>query len=91
MAPLGPLSELIMLGNNRGGEMSDQRYFAELFDGENGVPGYFDDEVIDASNDQEAIGKAGVWAASHKLGVVAMLVVKQGIRGVHSRKIYLGA
>ena len=71
--------------------MSDQRYFAELFDGENGVPGYFDEEVIDASNDQEAIGKAGVWAASHKLGVVAMLVVKQGARGVHSRKIYLGA
>ena len=71
--------------------MIDQRYSAELSDNENGEPIYFDNEVIDASNDQEAIGKAGVWAASHKLGAVAMLIVKQGIRGVHSRKIYLGA
>lgn len=30
-------------------------------------------------------------ARSHKFGVVAMLIVKQGIRGVHSRKTYLGA
>jgi hypothetical protein len=67
------------------------RYFAELSDSENGESVYFDNEVIDASNDQEAIGKAGKWAASHRLGVVAMLIVKQGIRGVHSRKIYLGA
>ena len=71
--------------------MIDQGYVAELSDDENGEPIYFDNEVIDASNDQEAIGKAGLWAASHKLGVVAMLIVKQGIRGVHSRKIYLGA
>jgi hypothetical protein len=28
---------------------------------------------------------------SHRLGAVAMLIVKQGFRGVHSRKIYLGA
>jgi hypothetical protein len=51
----------------------------------------FDNEVIEASNDQEAIGKAGEWAASHRLGVVAMLIVKQGLRSIHSRKIYLGA
>jgi hypothetical protein len=74
-----------------GGRNERSTILCRVFDGENGVPGYFDDEVIDASNDQEAIGKAGVWAASHKLGVVAMLVVKQGARGVHSRKIYLGA
>ena len=90
-APFGPLSELMLLGNNRGTKMIDERYFAELSDNENGVPIYFDNEVIDASNDQEAIGKAGEWAASRKLGAVAMLVVKQGIRGVHSRKIYLRA
>jgi len=71
--------------------MSDDRYFAELSDFENGEPIYFENEVIDAENDQEAIGKAGVWAASQRLGVVAMLTVKQGFRGVHSRKIYLGA
>jgi len=71
--------------------MIDERYFAELSDNENGVPIYLDDEVIDASNDQEAIGKAAEWAASHRLGVVAMLIVKQGPRGVHSRKVYLGA
>jgi hypothetical protein len=52
---------------------------------------YYDNQVIEASNDQEAIGKAGEWAASLRLGVVAMLIVKQGFRGVHSRKIYLGA
>jgi hypothetical protein len=70
--------------------MIDDRYFAELSDSEDGVPICFDIQVIDASNDQEAIGKAGEWAASQRLGVVAMLIVKQGIRGVHSRKIYLG-
>ena len=70
---------------------ADERYFAELSDSENGKPVYFDNEDIEASNDQEAIVKAGEWAASHKLGAVAMLIVKQGIRGVHSRKIYLGA
>jgi len=71
--------------------MTDQRYFAELSDFESGEPIYFENEVIEASNDQEAIGKAGVWAASQRLGVVAMLTVKQGFRGVHSRKVYLGA
>ena len=91
MAHFGPFSELMLLGDNWGTKMMDERYFAELSDNENGVPIYFDNEVIDASNDQEAIGKAGEWAARHKLGVVAMLVVKQGIRGVHSRKIYLRA
>ncbi len=70
---------------------TDERYLAQLSDSENGEPVYFDHEVIEASNDHEAIGKAGVWAASHRLGVVAMLIVKQGVRGVHSRKIYLGA
>ena len=70
---------------------ADDRYFAELSDSESGEPVYFDNEVIEASNDQEAIGKAGEWAVSHRFGVVAMLIVKQGIRGVHSRKIYLGA
>jgi hypothetical protein len=70
---------------------AEDRYFAELFDNENGEPIYFDNEVIEASNDQEAIGKAGAWAAGHRLGVIAMLIVRQGIRGVHSRKIYLGA
>jgi len=69
---------------------ADDRYFAELSDNENDEPVYFDNEVIEASNDQEAIGKADEWAASHRLGAVAMLIIKQGIRGVHSRKIYLG-
>ena len=69
---------------------ADDRYFAELSDNENDEPVYFDNEVIEASNDQEAIGKAGEWAASHRLGAVAMLIIKQGSRGVHSRKIYLG-
>jgi len=69
---------------------AEDRYFAELSDNENDEPVYFDNEVIEASNDQEAIGKAGEWAASHRLGAVAMLIIKQGIRGVHSRKIYLG-
>jgi hypothetical protein len=71
--------------------MINERYFAELSDSEDGQPIYFDNEVIDASNDQEAIGKAGKWAAGHKLGVVAMLIVRQGVREVHSRKIYVGA
>ena len=70
---------------------SDHLYFAELSDHDNDEPVPYDNQVIEASNDEEAIGKAGAWAASCKLGVVAMLVVKQGIRGVHSRKIYLGA
>jgi len=72
--------------------MIDDRYFAELSDAEDGVAVfYFDNELIEASSDQEAIGKAREWAASHRFGVVAMLTVKQGFRGVHSRKIYLGA
>ena len=70
---------------------TEDRYFAELSDSENGEPISYDNQVIEASNDQEAIGKAGEWAAGHRLGIVAMLIVKQGIRGVHSRKIYLGA
>lgn len=70
---------------------ADERYFAELSDNESGEPVYFDNEVIEALNDQEAISKAGEWAASHRLAAVAMLIVKQGFRGVHSRKIYLGA
>ena len=51
----------------------------------------YDNQVFEASNDEEAIGKASEWAASRKLAVVAMLSVKQGIRDVHSRKVYLGA
>jgi hypothetical protein len=70
---------------------ADERYFAELSESEDGEPICFDNEVIEASNDQEAIARAGEWAASHRFGVVATLIVKQGIRGVHSRKIYLGA
>jgi hypothetical protein len=93
LAPIGPLSDLILRRNNRGTKMikANERYFAELSDSENGEPVYFDNEVIEASNDQEAIGKASKWASSHRLGVVAMLIVKQGFRGVHSRKIYLAA
>ena len=93
MAPFGPLSDLMLRENNMGTKMikADERYFAELSDSDNGEPVYFDNEFIEASNDQEAIGKAGEWAASHRLGAVAMLIVKQGFRGVHSRKIYLGA
>jgi len=53
---------------------ADERYFAERSDGESGEPIYLDNEVIEASNDQEAIGKAGELTASHKLGVVAMLI-----------------
>jgi hypothetical protein len=92
MAPFGPLSDLILRGN-RGAKMikAQERYFAELSDSENGESVYFDDEIIEASNDQEAIGKAGEWAASHRLGVVAMLIVKQDFRDVHRKKIYLGA
>jgi len=70
---------------------ADEGYFAELSDSENGEPVYFDNQIIEASNDQEAIGKASEWAANHRLGAVAMLIVKQGFRGVHSRKIYLRA
>ena len=69
----------------------DERYVAELSDNEFGELVPYDNQVIEASNDEEAIGKASQWATSQRLGVVAMLSVKQGIRGVHSRKIYLGA
>ncbi len=70
---------------------ADKHYFAELSDNEGlgSVP--YDNQVIEASNDQEAIGKASEWAASQKLAVVAMLSVKQGMRGVLSRKVYLSA
>lgn len=93
LAPIDPLCGLILRRNNRGTKMikTDEPYFAELSDSENGEPVYFDNEVIEASNDQEAIGKASEWAASHRLGMVAMLIVKQGFRGVHSKKIYLDA
>jgi hypothetical protein len=74
----------------QGTNMIDDRYFAELSSDE-GAAGHYDNEVIEASSDQKAIGKAGAWAASHRLGVVATLILKQGVRGVHSRKIYLGA
>lgn len=70
---------------------SDERYFAELSDSEDGDPVPYDNQVIEASNDEEAIGIAQKWAADHRLGIVAVLSVKQGIRGVHSRKIYLDA
>ena len=70
---------------------ADKHYFAELSDNEelDSVP--YDNQVIEASNDEEAIGKASEWAASRKLAVVAMLNVKQGIRDVLNRKVYLGA
>jgi hypothetical protein len=71
--------------------MIEDRYFAKLSDAEDGEVVYFDNEIIEAMSDQEAIGKASDWAASHRFGVVAMLTVKQGFRGVHSKKIYLGA
>ena len=66
MAPFGPLSDLMLRENNMGTKMikADERYFAELSDSDNGEPVYFDNEFIEASNDQEAIGKAGEWAAS---------------------------
>jgi hypothetical protein len=54
-----------------------------ISDSEDGQPIYFDNQDIDASNDQEAISKADKWAARHKLGVVAMLIVRQGVRDVH--------
>ncbi len=70
---------------------ADMHYFAELSDNEelDSVP--YDNQVIEASTDEEAIGKASEWAASRKLAVVAMLNVKQGIRDVLNRKVYLGA
>ena len=77
-------------GRHGGTKMTNDRYLAQLFD-EDGDPVNYDNQVIDASNDQDAISKAGEWAASHRLGMVAMLIVKQGFRGVHSRKVYLGA
>ena len=58
---------------------ADKRYFAELSDSDEGAAVHYDNEVIEASSDQEAIGKAGAWAASHRLGVVATLIVKQGV------------
>ena len=70
--------------------IAGEQYFAELSDNENDEPVPYDNQVIEAANDQEAIGKASEWAASRKLGVVAILSVKQGVRGVHTRKIYLG-
>ncbi len=83
--------EIISTGGTKKMIKADERYFAEISDSETGEPFYLDNEIIEASNDQEAIGKANEWAASHRLGVVAMLIVKQGLRGVHSRKIYLSA
>jgi len=70
---------------------ADERYFAELSDNEERDSVPYDNQVIEASNDEEAIGKASEWAVSRKLAVVAMLSVKQGIRDVHSRKVYLSA
>ena len=67
-----------------------EHYFAELSDNENDESVPYDNQVIEASNDEDAIEKANKWAASRKLGVVATLSVKQGVRGVHSRKVYLG-
>ena len=69
----------------------DECYLAELADNEDAELVPYDDQIIEALNDEEAIGKASQWAASHRLGTVAMLRVKQGLRGVYSRKIYLGA
>ena len=69
----------------------DERYFAELSDSEDGEPVPYDNQIIEASSDEEAIGLASKWAADHRLGMVAVLSVRQGIRGVHSRKIYLDA
>jgi hypothetical protein len=68
---------------------ADKHYFAELSEELNSVP--YDNQVIEASNDVEAIGKASEWAAGQRLAVVAMLNVKQGTRDVLSRKVYLGA
>jgi len=70
---------------------ANEQYFAELSDSEDETPVPYDNQVIEASNDEEAIGKASKWAAGRKLGIVAVLSVKQGIRGVHSQKIYLSA
>jgi hypothetical protein len=69
---------------------ANEQYFAELSDNEDDDAVPYDNQVIEASNDEEAILRANAWAASRKLGVVATLSVKQGVRGVHSRKIYLG-
>jgi hypothetical protein len=69
----------------------DELYFVEISDSEDGETVPYDNQIIKASNDEEAIGIANRWAADHRLGIVAVLSVKQGIRGVHSRKIYLGA
>jgi hypothetical protein len=68
---------------------ADKYYFAELSEELDSVP--YDNQVIEASNDVEAIGKASEWAASQRLAVVAMLNVRQGMRDVLSRKVYLGA
>jgi len=69
---------------------ANEQYFAELSDNEDDDAVPYDNQVIEASNDEEAIIRANEWAASRKLGVVATLTVKQGARGVYSRKIYLG-
>jgi hypothetical protein len=69
---------------------ANEQYFAELSDHEDDDAVPYDNQVIEASNDEEAIRRANQWAASRKLGVVATLSVKQGVRGVHSRKVYLG-
>jgi hypothetical protein len=69
----------------------DTQYFVELSDNEEVGSVPYDNQVIEASNDEEAIGKASEWAVSRRLAVVALLSVKQGIRDVHSRKVYLGA
>ena len=45
----------------------DKQYFAELCDNEDDDAVPYDNQVIEASNDQEAIGKANEWAASRKL------------------------
>ena len=69
---------------------ADKQYFAELCDNEDNDAVPYDNQVIEASNDEDAIGKANKWAASRKLGVVATLSVKDGARDVYSRKVYLG-
>ena len=61
--------------------MIDGRYFAELSDSDEGAAVHYDNEVIEASSDQEAIGKAGAWAASHRLGVVATLLLSRASGG----------
>ena len=54
-----PPFKSMLLDNNRGTNMIDGRYFAELSDSDEGAAVHYDNEVIEASSDQEAIGKAG--------------------------------